>query len=144
MDMFCFQCEQTAKGTGCTVQGVCGKRPETASLQDLLVHAVKGIAMYAHRAGKLGLRDHEIDVFIIEALFSTITNVNFDPQRLQSLLLRAAQLRDQAQTLYQDACKKANQTPEQLADPAVWQPANDLDGLIQLMIQMYQRLFLKL
>ena len=54
MSMFCYQCEQTAKGTGCTVSGVCGKAPETAALQDLVVHLVKGIARYAHRARKLG------------------------------------------------------------------------------------------
>ena len=51
--MFCYQCEQTAKGTGCTTFGVCGKDPETAALQDLLVHAVEGVAQYAHRAGQL-------------------------------------------------------------------------------------------
>ena len=137
MDMFCFQCEQTAKGTGCTVQGVCGKSPEVATLQDLLVYAVKGIAMYAHRAAELGLRDHQIDVFVIEALFSTVTNVNFDPQRLQKLLLRAAELRDRAHSLYQDACKKAHRPAEisnlkfEISSPAAWQPAKDLEGLIR-------------
>ena len=59
--MFCYQCEQTAKGTGCTVLGVCGKDAATAALQDLLVHAAKGIAMYAHRARTLGAKDREID-----------------------------------------------------------------------------------
>ena len=126
MDMFCYQCEQTAKGSGCTIQGVCGKSPEAAALQDLLIYALKGIANYAHRARQLGLEDHEIDVFVVEALFSTITNVNFDPQRLQTLLLRAAQLRDKARSLYDDACK----SPDQLAGPAAWQPAGDLDALL--------------
>ena len=131
MDMFCYQCEQTAKGTGCTARGVCGKSPEVAALQDLLVYALKGIGMYAHRAAALGSRDPRIDLFVIEALFSTVTNVNFDPERLHTLLLRAAELRDQARTLYQDACRKAGQSPEQLADPAAWQPADDLAGLVQ-------------
>ena len=131
MDMFCFQCEQTAKGTGCTVQGVCGKTAETAILQDLLVYAAKGIAMYAHRAATIGAKDRQIDVFVIEALFSTVTNVNFDPQRLQTLLLRAAQMRDRARTLYQEACKDARRTAEHLAGPAAWQPGKDLAGLVR-------------
>ena len=131
MDMFCFQCEQAAKGTGCTVQGVCGKSSEVATLQDLLIHTTKGIAMYAHRAARLGATDHQVDVFVIEALFSTITNVNFDPERLHTLLLRASELRDRARTLYQDACAKAGQSPEQLEGPAVWLPADDLPGLVQ-------------
>lgn len=63
--MFCYQCEQTAKGSGCTVRGVCGKDPETAVLQDLLVYVAKGLSMYAHRARELGVRDREIDVFTI-------------------------------------------------------------------------------
>ena len=105
--MFCYQCEQTAKGTGCTVQGVCGKDARTAALQDLLVHATKGLAMYAHRARELGGKDREIDVFCIEALFATVTNVDFDPERLQKLILKAAELRHNAKRLYEEACEKA-------------------------------------
>ena len=59
MDMFCYQCEQTAKGTGCTKMGVCGKDPETATLQDLLIYTCKAISMYAHRARQIGVADHE-------------------------------------------------------------------------------------
>ena len=128
--MFCYQCEQTAKGSGCTVAGVCGKDPKTAALQDLLIHAVKGLSMYAHRARELDARDREIDIFTIEALFSTITNVNFSPERLQDLLVKAAEMRDRAKKLYEDACKKANREPETLTGPAAWTPAGDLDGLI--------------
>lgn len=130
MSMFCYQCEQTAKGTGCTAFGVCGKDPETAALQDLLVHATKGIAQYMHRARELGAKDHEIDVFTLEALFSTLTNVDFDPERLAGLLNRAAALKDRAKALYEDACKKAGKTPEPLAGPASWTPAGDLNALI--------------
>jgi len=129
--MFCYQCEQTAKGTGCTAHGVCGKDPETAALQDLLVHAAKGIAMYAHRARALGATDREINVFTVEALFSTVTNVNFDPERLRQCLARAAQLRDKARRLYEDASKKAGRKPETLGGPATWMPAGDLAGLIK-------------
>ena len=128
--MFCYQCEQTAKGSGCTVAGVCGKDPETAALQDLLIHAVKGLSMYAHRARELDARDREIDVFTIEALFSTITNVNFSPERLQDLLLKATEMLEKAKKLYEDACKKANREPETLSGPAAWTPADDLYGLI--------------
>jgi len=129
--MFCYQCEQTAKGTGCTVQGVCGKDPETAALQDLLIYATKGISMYAHRARELNAKDREIDVFVIEALFSTVTNVNFDPERLRKLLIRAAEMRDKAKQLYEDACKNAGRTPESLTGPAAWAPAANMSGLIK-------------
>ena len=130
MTMFCYQCEQTAKGTGCTLSGVCGKEPEVAAMQDLLLHATKGIAQYAHRARKLGAKDHEIDVFVIEALFSTVTNVNFDSARLQKLLAKATALRDKAKAMYEQACKKAGRTPEKLGCPAAWQRAADLKGLL--------------
>ena len=83
MNMFCYQCEQASKGTGCITAGVCDKTPETAALQDLIIHAVKGISMYAHRAAVLGARSRDIDVFVTEALFATVTNVNFDPTRLR-------------------------------------------------------------
>jgi hydroxylamine reductase len=129
MNMFCYQCEQTAKGTGCTTLGVCGKDSQTAALQDLLVYATKGLSMYAHRARKLGVKDHEVDVFILEALFSTVTNVNFDPQRVSQMITKASALRDRAKRLYDQACQKRGQEPESLADPATWTPAEDLDGL---------------
>jgi hydroxylamine reductase len=129
--MFCYQCEQTAKGTGCTVRGVCGKDAETAVLQDLLVHAAKGISMYAHRLRELDVADREIDVFTVEALFSTVTNVNFDPGRLQCWLLKAAELRDKAKRLYEEACEKAGRSPDTLAGPAAWTPAGDLEGLVK-------------
>ena len=65
MEMFCYQCEQTAKGTGCTTFGVCGKDPRTAALQDLLLYVTKGISMYAHSARQLGAKDREMDVFVV-------------------------------------------------------------------------------
>ncbi len=80
--MFCYQCEQTAKGTGCTVQGVCGKDAATAALQDLLVNAAKGLAMVLRRAARQGVTDPDSLAFLQDALFSTVTNVNFDPERV--------------------------------------------------------------
>lgn len=128
--MFCFQCEQTAKGTGCTAIGVCGKTPDVAALQDLLIHAAKGISMYAHRAGSLGARDRQVDRFIPKALFTTITNVNFSPQRMGEELHKAASIRDKARKLYEKACGQAGRQPETLTGPAEWSPAADIDGLI--------------
>jgi len=128
--MFCYQCEQTAKGEGCTQFGVCGKDPETSALQDLLLHAAKGISMYAHRAGKLGMHDRDIDVFVIEALFTTVTNVNFDPARLEDMLRKAGEIKAKAMELYEDACKESATLPEELAGPAQWVPADDRHGLV--------------
>ncbi len=129
--MFCYQCEQTARGTGCTIQGVCGKDPQTAALQDLLGYAAKGVAMYAHRAALLGARDRETDVFVIEALFTTVTNVNFDPERVAAWVRRAAQVRDKARALYEKACREAGKTPETLTGPAAFAPSPGLDALIE-------------
>jgi hydroxylamine reductase len=84
--MYCFQCEQTSEGTACTEQGVCGKDAQTAALQDLVVHALKGVSMYAHRARNLGASNPEIDRFVVAALFTTLTNVNFDIGRFDTLL----------------------------------------------------------
>lgn len=129
--MYCYQCEQTAQGTGCTSFGVCGKDATTASLQDLLVYAAKGVSMYAHRAAQLGISDLEVDRAVIEFLFATVTNVDFDPVRLQRHLIDAAKTRDKAEALYEQACAKAGKTPETLGGPAAWKPAADLDGLVR-------------
>ncbi|MDP8257406.1 MAG: hydroxylamine reductase [Candidatus Alcyoniella australis] len=118
MSMFCYQCEQTAKGQGCTVAGVCGKDADTAALQDLLVHGLKGLSMYAHRARKLGSSDPELDRFTQQALFSTITNVNFDPQRLAGLLDQLEENRGRARSMYLEACRAQGIDPEQLNGPA--------------------------
>jgi len=128
--VFCYQCEQTAKGTGCTVAGVCGKDPRTAVLQDLLVYATKGLAMYAHRARQLGVKNHDADVFTLEALFTTVTNVNFDPERVAALVRRLPWVRARVRAAYEAAAKKAGQTPDTLGGPAEWEPAGDLDGLV--------------
>jgi hydroxylamine reductase len=129
--MFCYQCEQTSKGTGCTKVGVCGKDEQSAILQDLLVHATKAIAQYAHRARALGVSDPALDRFTIEALFATVTNVNFDPQRLEALLMEAARVRDLAKGLYEAACRKAGQAPEAIRGPGTWTPAGDRPGLVK-------------
>ncbi len=94
--MFCYQCEQTAKGEGCTKVGVCGKQPDAAAMQDLLVLALVGLAQPAVEARSLGITvDREIGVFTSEALFSTLTNVNFDPARFVPFLKKAVEYREQ-------------------------------------------------
>ncbi len=128
--MFCYQCEQTAKGTGCTVKGVCGKDPETAALQDALNYLTQGIGMYAHRARQLGATDDTVNQFTIEALFTTVTNVNFDPERVNAVIGRGVEIRAAAKNLYEKAAADAGQTPEQLDGPATWQPADTIGGLI--------------
>jgi hydroxylamine reductase len=131
MSMFCYQCEQTAKGTGCTVQGVCGKDETCAVLQDLLLYATKGVAQYAHRARQLGATHPAVNTFTVDALFSTITNVDFDPERLESLLKRAAEMRLNAKRMYEDACRKAGKTPETVTGPAAWEPAVGIKALVE-------------
>ncbi len=84
--MFCFQCEQTAKGTGCDKIGVCGKQPDVAALQDLLIHGVRGLSTVAKEALKKGIRDEKMDLFVCEAVFSTLTNVDFDPDRFVKMI----------------------------------------------------------
>jgi len=84
--MFCYQCEQTSQGTGCTKIGICGKQPDVAALQDLLVYALKGLSQYAIEARKKGIVDNAVNVFTVRALFSTLTNVNFDPDRFVMLI----------------------------------------------------------
>lgn len=128
--MFCYQCEQTSKGEGCQTLGVCGKDETTAALQDLLIQAVKGISIYAHRARLLGAADPEIDAFTIQAIFATLTNVNFDPQRLVELIHEAMAMRDAARALYETASVKAGAVPAELGGAAAWVPAATLEGLL--------------
>jgi hydroxylamine reductase len=128
--MFCYQCEQTSQGQGCQTIGVCGKDENTATLQDLLIHALKGVSQYAHRARLLGAADPEIDAFVIEAIFATLTNVNFDSDRLAELVYKAVEFRDQAKALYTQAATKAGKPVETLAGPAAWQPAKEREALL--------------
>jgi len=124
--MFCFQCEQTANGTGCTKGGVCGKSPEVAALQDLLLYELKGLALVALEAEKVGILDDAVDRFTIEALFSTLTNVDFDPDRFVVLLNQGAKLREQLA----EKVGKAGGKVDLSDDAARFQPAATLEGLI--------------
>jgi hydroxylamine reductase len=128
--MFCYQCEQTSQGKGCQTIGVCGKDENTATLQDLLLHALKGVSQYAHCAQQLGAVDAEIDAFTIKAIFATLTNVNFDEDRVAELVYQAATIRDKARALYEEAAAKAGTAVQILSGPAAWQPATTREALL--------------
>ncbi len=106
-EMFCYQCEQAAQGKGCTKIGVCGKQPDVAALQDLIVWGLKGMGFWADLARRKGSLDKEIDTHMVEGLFTTITNVNFDPDNLAEVARKTARLRARAQQLFE----KANGSP---------------------------------
>jgi len=127
--MFCYQCEQTAGGTGCAKMGVCGKNPQVAALQDLLVHGAKGVAQYAHRARALGAKDESVDHAVVRALFTTVTNVNFDPADLKGVLAEVGKALGTAKALYEKACKDTGKTPEKPTGPAEWTFVDDVDAL---------------
>jgi hydroxylamine reductase len=124
--MFCYQCEQTAKGKGCTRVGVCGKEPEVATLQDLLIYALKGLSQYAVEGRKVGVKDRDVNVFTCKALFSTLTNVNFDPERFVKLIHRCLEVRENLKEKIQKAGGKVSMTD----GPATFKPETSLEGLI--------------
>ncbi len=124
--MFCYQCEQTAKGEGCEKIGVCGKQPDVAALQDLLTHAMKGLALFAVEGRKVGVNERETNVFSCEAMFSTLTNVNFDPADISNFIKRAVELRDALKSKVKAAGGKTDFTE----DAASFRPESTLDGMV--------------
>ena len=125
--MFCYQCEQTAKGEACTTTGVCGKNSDVAALQDLLIHALTGLSLYAVEGRKAGVIDGDANTFTCEAIFSTLTNVDFDPERFVSLINRCVELREQLKEKTQAAGGKVDFPQE----PATFQPEGSLEGLVK-------------
>ena len=132
MSMFCRQCEQAAKGTGCTVIGVCGKDDQVAVLQDALTYGLVGIGIYGKMARDLGIKDQETDRFVMEGLFTAVTNVNFDVQRLRALVDTSSVVKEKIKKLFLDAYKqkKGKDFNEVLPNAANWKPAADLNKLI--------------
>lgn len=124
MSMFCYQCQETAKNEGCTVRGVCGKTPEVAQLQDLLIWLLKGISFWGARGRGLGVVDPETDLFVAKALFATITNVNFDPDRFVALSHEAVERRDalKARTQAAGQAQHGSDCAADLPDMATWTP----------------------
>lgn len=125
--MFCNQCEESSKGTGCVVRGVCGKRPEIAALQDVLLHGVKGLSLYAHEGRRVGVVEPAVNSFTCEALFTTGTNVNFDAERFQQLIHKCRE-----HMVYLKEKVRAAGGNVNFADAAGnWQPLPDLAGLVR-------------
>src|SRR4051812_6607096 len=102
-EMFCRQCEQAAGGKGCEVMGNCGKDPTVSALLDLLLHGLQGFAVYADGARRLGERDPEADGFMLEALFTRVTNVNFDAEAIGRTVRRCYEMKDRMRGIYRDA-----------------------------------------
>ncbi len=115
--MFCFQCQEAAKGTGCTIQGVCGKTSEVANLQDLLIYTLKGISIFARRGRELGITDAVTEKFIIESMFATITNANFVPEAFIARIRTGLALRDQWSSRLKEA---GAAVPLEHHDAAIW------------------------
>ena len=124
--MFCYQCEQAAKGEACVKMGVCGKDPEVSALQDLLVYALKGLSLYAVEGLKVGINDRKVNVFTLEALFSTLTNVNFDPDRFATWIHQCIQMRDQLR----DKVRAQGGKVDFSDGPAIFKPEKGIEGLI--------------
>ena len=124
--MFCYQCEQAAKGVGCTIQGVCGKNPEVAALQDLLIYSLQGLSQVAVAGRQVGISDREVNVFTVKAAFSTLTNVDFDPQRFVKLIQQGVQLRDGLKAKVKAAGGKADFP----AGPATLTPGANQEAML--------------
>ena len=125
--MFCYQCEQAAKGEGCIKMGVCGKDPDIAALQDLLIHVLQGISQVAVAGREHGVIDPDVNLFICEGTFSTLTNVNFDPDRFIGLINRGVSLRESLK-------KKVKEAGGNIAfpgSPAEFNPAASLEDLVE-------------
>ena len=140
--MFCYQCEQTAGGSGCTKFGVCGKSPDIQSLQDILLFGLKGIAAYAFHARELGAIDQEVDGFMHEALFKTVTNVSFDTAQYIDLVLKCGEINLKVMKLLNEAHTKrfGNPVPTKVETgtkkgPGILITGHDLLDLYELLKQ---------
>ncbi|MFC1523330.1 hydroxylamine reductase [Thermodesulfobacteriota bacterium] len=123
--MFCYQCEQVSKGEACTKIGVCGKKPDLAALQDLLIHAVQGLSLMAVEGRNVGVTDPDVNLFTCEAVFSTLTNVDFDPERFVAMIKRAVELRETLKEKVQAAGGQVK-----FSEPAAtFEPAADAAGM---------------
>jgi hydroxylamine reductase len=118
--MFCFQCQETAKNEGCTIKGVCGKSPKVAKLQDLLIYLLKGISISSLKADEQGIGQTKVNKFIVEGLFSTITNVNFDSDYFRNKIKEALVLRD-------EIVEKTGENRNEMHDAQIWSPQYDAD-----------------
>ncbi len=125
--MFCYQCEQTMGGKGCTRMGMCGKTADVATLQDLLIHTLKGLSLSAQAGRKVGIDDNEVNRFTCMALFSTLTNVDFDPYRFEDLINESVDLRDSLIVKVKAAGGKIDLSH----DSMTIKPRQNMEGLIK-------------
>jgi hydroxylamine reductase len=135
MSMFCHQCQEAAFNKGCTIRGVCGKQPDTAGLQDVLIYALRGLAIAAAKAFETDpKRKTEIGRLIEEGMFATITNANFDNARFYTLIRTVLQKRDELVCAFEDASCPSCTTcscvvwPEEVA----WMPKTDAEIAAQI------------
>lgn len=136
MSMFCYQCEQTVRGTGCTIAGNCGKDPETAALQDALVQAATSLAYVLRKARRVGLASspaiRPADRALIEALFTTVTNVNFDPARIEAVIRGTIRHRDAVRAeVHARPGSACDHDESGIPCLGGWQPAADRAGLLE-------------
>jgi hydroxylamine reductase len=124
--MFCYQCEQAAKGEGCTVLGVCGKDPKVAALQDLLIYSLQGLSQVAVAGRKVGVSSRDVNVFTCEASFATLTNVDFDPQRFVTWINQSVKLREELKA----KVKAAGGQADYPSGPATFTPKGSVDELV--------------
>jgi hydroxylamine reductase len=116
-NMFCFQCQEAAKGTGCTVRGVCGKPSDVATTMDLLVHVIKGVSIYSSALREQKKYENsEVNHFVIDGLFSTITNANFDREAIERRVTKGLKLRD----MLRDEAKKLGVKVDESFDGCTW------------------------
>ena len=130
MSMFCFQCQETLKNQGCSMKaGICGKSDTVANLQDLLIYVLKGISQYAHKGRDLGIKDKAVDEFVMESLFSTVTNVNFSERYFVDKIKKAFQMRDQIKQQVAPRFKEEHgeNIEKQLIEHATWQASDEKD-----------------
>ncbi len=117
MSMFCFQCQEAAKGTGCTIKGVCGKTDEVSNLQDLLIYVTKGVGYLADKAKTANIDTSVADKYAFEALFMTITNANFDDEKIAKKIIEAASIRKNLRM----ELEAADVLPHNLPDCVIWE-----------------------
>jgi len=122
MSMFCFQCQEAAKGTGCTTVGVCGKTPDVANLQDLLIHIVKGVSVLTDLGRKEDLVIAKADKYVFESLFATITNANFDKTKILAKIHEGFKVRDFVRN---ELLKNGIGIPDSLPECTKWEARDD-------------------
>jgi hydroxylamine reductase len=122
--MFCYQCQEAAKGIGCTINGVCGKKPEVSEKLDYLLWISKGISIWAELARKKGVQYSEVDHFIQDALFTSVTNTNFDKEVIFAKAEKGLEIRAKVRESY---LKTAKEVPQDLHIAAYFTPANPME-----------------